>query len=166
MSAVIVRGTTPAKPATPKSRPKRSRIAQPLILSLGILTFLASASYVVAAATATGSARPQDWLGVNWTVVGDHSSTCIQQQGAGALGCLLTASSRPLPSPAPAAAATPQSQPYYAVTVITDSPATPAARPTARHSAAPRATAMPSPAGATPTPFQPRPVPTHQPGDD
>jgi hypothetical protein len=141
VSAVIDLRSTPARP---RPRPARSRIAQPLIMSLGVLTFLVSGAYVAMAATATGSARPQDWVRLDWAAVGGHYQLCVQRDGSGALGCLLSASARPVAASAPAGAVAPRVPPIYSVAVVPVPAAAPAARTPARRAAAAPASHAPA----------------------
>jgi hypothetical protein len=133
VSAVIDLRSTPARP---RPRPARSRIAQPLIISLGVLTFLVSGAYVAMAATATGSARPRDWVRLDWAAVGSHYQLCVQRDGSGALGCMLSASARPVAVAQPTGAVTPRVPPIYSVAVIPAAAAAPVAKAPARRTAA------------------------------
>jgi len=110
-------------------------------MSLGVMTLLGGGSLVAMATTATGSARPQDWRQLDWAATGSHYQMCIQRDGPGALGCMLSAGARPVAAAEPAGAATPREAPYYAVVTVPDQTARPAARPPARQAATPKAPA-------------------------
>jgi hypothetical protein len=121
-------------------------------MSLGVLTLLVSGAYVALAAMAAGSARPQDWVRLDWAAVGSHYQLCVQRDGSGALGCMLSASARPVAAAAPASAVTPRVPPIYSVAVIPAPGAAPIARaPASRAAAAPASHTPASHAPAAPT---------------
>src|SRR5438445_7821443 len=84
-------GTVPraAVNAREKRRPGRARLGPALTLALALLS-LAGAGLAVGAATlASGTARPQDWAGIDWSLVGGRYQACREQaQGPGIVGCL------------------------------------------------------------------------------
>jgi hypothetical protein len=144
MSAVVDwRGA--AAPA--RQRAPRSRGAQPLIMSLGVLTLLVSGSYVALASSASGSARPQDWLRLDWASVGSVYRACAQREGLVAPSCIPRAGAGSATT-VPAAITVPKAPPLYSVAVIPDQAATPAGRPAARRVAT--GAGSPRPVSATP----------------
>jgi hypothetical protein len=88
----------------PKRRITRSRLAKPLLTSMGTITMLAASSFVVLAVSSTGSARPWDWTRADPAAAVSRYQVC-GNQGAGTIGCMLSASFRPASAaPAPAGA--------------------------------------------------------------
>jgi hypothetical protein len=96
------------------------------------------------AATATGSAQPRDWVRLDWAAVGGHYQLCVQRDGSGALGCMLSASARPVAAAAPASAVAPRVPPIYSVVVIPAPAAAPVAKAPARQAAAAPASRAPA----------------------
>lgn len=169
MSAVIDVGSTRARPKP--ARPARSRLAQPLIASLGVLTLLAGGSAVARAATASRSARPQDWSRLDWTAVTGRHRLCIEREGPGALGCMLTTGARPVTAADPTSPPAQRDAPIYSIAVIHDSPPPAAAKRPAKRAptVGPAPSPTPVPGGRSPLPspsprFPVRPTPPV--GDD
>src|SRR5215471_1868618 len=110
-----------ARTAGPKPRFTRSLIAKPLLTSLGALTMVAAASFVVLGVSSTGSVRPWDWTHADPAAALGRYQVC-GQQGLGALGCMLTASVRPA-SAAGSASGVPRSErPLVSVATVQDPP--------------------------------------------
>lgn len=120
----------------PKPRAKRSKLAKPLITSLGAATLVASSAYVILAAAATGSTRPSDWTRVDWSrAVGNYGVCMEQARGFGVVGCMLRMGTRPVLAAAPA---TNRAAPIYSVAMMPDPAPTSSspAKPGSAHSSA------------------------------
>jgi hypothetical protein len=99
----------------------RSRIAKPLLTSLGTITLLAASSFVVVAVSSTGSAKPWDWTRADPSAAVSRYQIC-GHQGLGAVGCMLGSSFRPASAAAgttPAGARTAR-QPLFSVATVQD----------------------------------------------
>jgi hypothetical protein len=140
--------STPApagRPARQPSRLTRSRLAKPLLTSLGAATMVVASAFVVVAVSSTGSARPWDWTRADPSAAAGRYSAC-GQQGLGAIGCMLTAAFRPA---AASGASHKSMRPLLSTATVQDasqpsaqSGRTAAAKPpTAAHAAAPSAPA-------------------------
>jgi len=146
-----------ARMATARRSVVRSRVAKPLLLSVGVATLLSAAVFVVAAVSSTGSTLPWDWTRMDWTVAGSRYAACSQHgQGPAALGCMLGASGGQR-SAGSTAGASQSVGPVYSVATIQD-PA-PAAGPAARP--APKTAARPSAARSVPAAAQSAAVAQH-----
>lgn len=79
-----------ARPNKPKPRltKTKSRIAKPLLTSLGAITLLLSSTFVVVATSSTGSLNPSDWTQANLSGASSRFQFC-GKQGVGAIGCML-----------------------------------------------------------------------------
>lgn len=121
-----------ARPARPKPRLTRSRVAKPLLTSLGAVTLLGGIAFVVFAATTTGSLRPTDWTRASVSVAEVQYQACSQQaQGVDVVGCMFRMGTRPaLAAAAPAGKHGPQ----FSVATIED-PATATTQAGAGHAA-------------------------------
>ena len=126
-------------PRSPRSRLTGSKVAKPLLTSLGTATMLAASTFVLLAVSSTGSARPWDWTRADPTAALGRYQAC-GHQGPGAIGCMLSASFRPA-SAAPGSGSIPRAQqPLYSIATVQDqapaqaSGSTPASRATAGHS--------------------------------
>jgi hypothetical protein len=75
----------------PKRRITRSRLAKPLLTSMGTITMLAASSFVLLAVASTGSANPLNWMRADPAAA---LRTC-GHQGLGAVGCMLSAGFHP-----------------------------------------------------------------------
>ena len=73
----------------PKSRLTRSRVAKPLLTSLGTITLLLGSTFVVVATSSTGSLNPSDWRQANLSGASSRFQFC-GKQGVGAIGCMLS----------------------------------------------------------------------------
>jgi hypothetical protein len=116
---VAAQGTRASKA---KPRITRSRIAKPLLTSLGTVTMLATSSLVLLAVSATGSARPWDWTRADPSAAVSRYQVC-GQQGLGAIGCMLSASFRPAsaaPATGTAGGAHQPRQPLFSVATVQD----------------------------------------------
>jgi hypothetical protein len=116
-------------PQTKRATPRltRSRLARPLLTSLGAITLLAGRSFVVVATSSTGSLHPWDWTRVNLSGAVDRYQVCDQQNhGLGTIRCMLSSGFRPA-SAAGAAASPHERQPLYSIATIQD--LAPAANP-------------------------------------
>jgi hypothetical protein len=103
----------------PKRRITRSRLAKPLLTSMGTITMLAASSFVLLAVASTGSAKPWDWTRADPATAASRYQVC-GHQGLGAVGCMLSASFRPA-SAAPAQPATNRAlQPLVSVATVQD----------------------------------------------
>ncbi len=127
----------PAGPGTrersAKSRLTRSKIAKPLLTSLGTATMLAASTFVLLAVSSTGSARPWDWTRADPAAALGRYQAC-GNQGLGAIGCMLGAGFRPA-SAAPAAGSVPKTQqPLFSIATVQDSPASQASGTATRSS--------------------------------
>lgn len=107
-----------ARPARPKPRPTRSRVAKPLLTSLGAATLVGGIAFVVFAAATTGSLRPTDWTGASVPAAQVQYAACSQQaQGLDVVGCMFRMGTRPaLAAGAPASRRGPQ----FSVATIED----------------------------------------------
>lgn len=89
------RAQSPAGPgpdgraSKPKSRLTRSRVAKPLLTSLGTITLLLGSTFVVVATSSTGSLNPSDWRQANLSGASSRFQFC-GKQGVGAIGCMLS----------------------------------------------------------------------------
>jgi hypothetical protein len=148
-----------------QGRAPRSRLAKPLLTSVGVLTLLATSALVVLGVAATGSARPWDWTRADPAAALSRYNLC-GGHGVGALGCMLSAGVRPAEA-APGPAEPPVRQPPETVVTVQDRPAaTPTARPTASARPVPAVSSRP-PGSAPPGSPPPHPFPseTPEPGD-
>lgn len=84
----------PRRAASAKPRVVRSRVAKPLLTSLGTLTMLAAGSFVIMAVAATGSMLPWDWTRADPSAAASRFQQC-GDQGLGAVGCMLSTGFRP-----------------------------------------------------------------------
>src|SRR5262252_3324269 len=80
-----------AEATRPKRRVTRSRLAKPLLTSMGGITMLAASTFVLLAVASTGSAKPWDWGRADPAAALRVCGT----QGLGAIGCMLSAGFRP-----------------------------------------------------------------------
>jgi hypothetical protein len=156
-------------------RPARSRLAKPLLTSIGVFTLLGTASIAVLGVASTGSARPWDWTGATPAAAATRYQLC-GGRGLSAVGCLLSAAVRPAARPATPVQPPVAHQPLESVVTVEDRPTPP---PAARPSATPRPAGTPRTAGtpgtprtpptAVPATSRPRPVPSPsgspEPGD-
>jgi hypothetical protein len=138
---VRVVGPSPAEArariATAKKSLVRSRVAKPLLTTVGFVTLLSAAVFVVAAVSSTGSTLPWDWTRMDWSVAGNRYTACAQHdQGPATIGCMLGASPGRPSSTGPPAGASQGVGPVYSVATIQDQPL----------QAAPAAKAAPKPA--------------------
>jgi len=86
----------------PKRRITRSRLAKPLLTSMGSITMVVASTFVLLAVASTGSARPWDWTRADPAAALGRYQAC-GHQGLGAIGCMLSAGFRPASAaPAPA----------------------------------------------------------------
>jgi hypothetical protein len=108
------------RPNRPRPRITRSRVARPLLTSLGTATMLAASSFVVLAVSSTGSVRPWDWARADPAAAVSRYQLC-GQQGLGAIGCMLSGSFRPASTagPGPGGAHGP-AQPLFSVATVQD----------------------------------------------
>jgi hypothetical protein len=151
---VRVVGPSPAEArarlATARKSVIKSRVAKPLLTSVGVGTLLCAAVFAIAAVSSTGSTLPWDWTRMDWSVAGNRYTACSQHdQGPATIGCMLgtgTGASRPAVSGSSAAGQA--VAPVYSVATIQD-PA-PAAAPAAKP-AAPKAAARPGTARSVPS---------------
>jgi hypothetical protein len=112
-------GSPAVRASNPKPRTVRSRIAKPLLTSLGTTTMLAAGFLVVGAVSATGSVRPWDWTRADPSAAVARYELC-RPQGPGAIGCMLSASFRPA-SAAPAThSANKTLQPLFSQATVQD----------------------------------------------
>ena len=120
------RDATPrALPARkPGPRLTRSRLAKPLLTSLGSATILAASSFVLLAVASTGSAKPWDWTRADPAAAAGRYASC-GHEGMGAIGCMLSAGFRP--AAATGAASHGPVQPLMSVATVQDPPPAPAA---------------------------------------
>lgn len=157
-----------------KARPRitRSRIAKPLLTSLGTATMLAASSFVVLAVSSTGSVRPWDWTRMDPSAAIIRYRLCAQQ-GPGAIGCMLGAGFRQA-SAAPASREHTVQQPLFSVVTVHDPApsetpgpvhATRAPSPPASTSST-RAGASSPKAGGSQHLATPLPTASAEPGDD
>jgi hypothetical protein len=103
----------------PKRRITRSRLAKPLLTSMGTITMLAASSFVLLAVASTGSAKPWDWTRADPAAAASRYQVC-GHQGLGAIGCMLSASFRPA-SAAPSQSGTNRAlQPLVSVATVQD----------------------------------------------
>src|SRR5215831_2002603 len=75
----------------PRRRVTRSRLAKPLLTSMGTITMLAASSFVLLAVASTGSANPWDWTRADPAA----AFRACGHQGLGAIGCMLSAGFHP-----------------------------------------------------------------------
>lgn len=75
----------------PRRRITRSRLAKPLLTSMGTITMLAASSFVLLAVASTGSAKPWDWTRADPAA----ALRVCGHQGLGAIGCMLSAGFHP-----------------------------------------------------------------------
>jgi len=116
----------------PKRRIAQSRLAKPLLTSIGVVTMLAASSFVLLAVASTGSARPWDWVRADPAA----AVRLCGHQGLGAVGCMLSGAFRPaMAAPAPAPAH-PAQQPLVSVATVADQVPADAATTTPRATAA------------------------------
>ena len=108
----------------PGRRITRSRLAKPLLTSLGTITMLAASSFVLLAVSSTGSAKPWDWTRADPAAAIGRYQFC-GHQGLGAIGCMLSSGFRPATAAAPAAQD--PEQPLVSVATVQDEPQAPAA---------------------------------------
>jgi hypothetical protein len=103
----------------PKPRPRltRSRLAKPLLTSLGTATMLAASSFVLLAVSSTGSAKPWDWTRADPAGAVGRYVSC-GYEGLGAIGCMLSAGFRP--AAATGAASHRAGQPLVSVATVQD----------------------------------------------
>lgn len=117
-----------ARPRPRAARPMRSRLAKPLLTSLGAATMLAAASFVVLAVSSTGSVRPWDWTRADPAGALSRYQVC-GERGLGAVGCMLSAGARPAAAAEPVASRG-SAQPLISVATVPDqAPAGSTARP-------------------------------------
>jgi hypothetical protein len=103
----------------PRRRITRSRLAKPLLTSMGSITMVAASTFVLLAVASTGSARPWDWTRADPAAALGRYQAC-GHQGLGAIGCMLSAGFRPA-SAAPAASGTNRAlQPLVSVATVAD----------------------------------------------
>jgi len=75
----------------PKRRITRSRLAKPLLTSMGGVTMLAASTFVLLAVASTGSASPRDWTRADPAA----ALRLCAHQGLGTFGCMLSGAFRP-----------------------------------------------------------------------
>jgi hypothetical protein len=95
----------------------RSRVARPLLTSLGTVTLLAASSFVVLAVSSTGSMRPTDWTHTDLSAATSRYQLCAKQ-GLGAIGCMLGSGFRP--AAAADSGARQSSKPLVSVATVQD----------------------------------------------
>src|SRR5207245_1193001 len=104
---------------------RKARLAQPLMLSLALVTLMIAGVAVAVPTLATGSARPSDWGRVNWGLVSGRFSICANgKHGLGVLGCLTAIGPR-----ANLSTASQKRGVVYVTAPVQDSAAPPAAPP-------------------------------------
>ena len=113
----------------PKRRITRSRLAKPLLTSMGSFTMLAASTLVLLAVASTGSARPWDWTRADPAAALGRYQAC-GHQGLGAIGCMLSAGFRPADAAPAPAGGTRVLQPLVSVATVQDQ--APASTPAAR----------------------------------
>jgi len=100
----------------PGRRITQSRLAKPLLTSMGTITMLAASTFVLLAVGSTGSARPSDWVRADPAA----AVRLCGHQGLGAIGCMLGGAFRPAMA-APARAGTHAAQqPLVSVATVAD----------------------------------------------
>src|SRR5215472_2493236 len=113
----------------PKRRITRSRLAKPLLTSMGSVTMLAASTFVLLAVASTGSAKPWDWTRADPAAALGRYQAC-GHQGLGAIGCMLGAGFRPANAALAPAGSTRALQPLVSVATVQDQ--APGAAPAAR----------------------------------
>jgi hypothetical protein len=103
----------------PKRRITRSRLAKPLLTSMGSITMVAASTFVLLAVASTGSAKPWDWTRADPAAALGRYQAC-SHQGLGALGCMLSAGFRPASATTTPAGSTRALQPLVSVATVPD----------------------------------------------
>jgi hypothetical protein len=103
----------------PKRRITRSRLAKPLLTSMGSITMLAASTFVLLAVASTGSAKPWDWTRADPAAALGRYQAC-GHQGLGAIGCMLGAGFRPAAAASAPAGSTRALQPLVSVATVPD----------------------------------------------
>lgn len=103
----------------PARRITRSRLAKPLLTSLGTVTMLAASSFVLLAVASTGSAKPWDWTRADPAAALGRYQYC-GHQGLGAIGCMLSSGFRPAAAAPATAAVQEPTQPLVSVATVQD----------------------------------------------
>ncbi len=68
----------------------KSRVAKPLLTSVGVVTLLGAAVFVLAAVSSTGSTLPWDWTRMDWSVAATRYTACAQHdRGPSTIACML-----------------------------------------------------------------------------
>jgi hypothetical protein len=146
----------------PARRITRSRLAKPLLTSLGTVTMLAASSFVLLAVASTGSAKPWDWTRTDPAAALGRYQYC-GHQGLGTIGCMLSSGFRPAAA-APATAAVQQpTQPLMSVATVQDQ--APAQAPGSASGSAGRAAPAASRHGSAPPATTTRHLVQLQPGE-
>jgi hypothetical protein len=106
----------------PRRRITKSKLAKPLLTSMGSITMLAASTFVLLAVASTGSARPWDWTRADPAAALGRYQAC-GHQGLGAIGCMLGAGFRPANAASAPAGSNRALQPLVSVATVQDQPA-------------------------------------------
>jgi hypothetical protein len=103
----------------PRRRITKSRLAKPLLTSMGSITMLAASTFVLLAVASTGSAKPWDWTRADPAAALGRYQAC-GHQGLGAIGCMLGAGFRPANAASAPAGTNRALQPLVSVATVQD----------------------------------------------